>query len=152
MVVSCWSAKGGSGTTVVAVSLALVLAARGGSGVLLVDLAGDAPAVLGLADPGGPGLAAWAAAGAEVLHKKRNDQAVEMSNRQPPVPIKTTDSEGRYRMSNLPAGSYRISVYAPAYVIDGEKRHTLRGPTIAEEFQQIVEAYVERRYGRREAA
>ncbi len=66
MVVSCWSAKGGSGTTVVAVSLALVLAARGGSGVLLVDLAGDAPAVLGLADPGGPGLAAWAAAGAEV--------------------------------------------------------------------------------------
>ncbi|WP_191061089.1 flavodoxin-dependent (E)-4-hydroxy-3-methylbut-2-enyl-diphosphate synthase [Geminicoccus harenae] len=40
---------------------------------------------------------------------------------------------------------------APVF-IDGEKRHTLRGPTIAEEFQQIVEAYVERRYGRREAA
>ncbi|WP_159713844.1 flavodoxin-dependent (E)-4-hydroxy-3-methylbut-2-enyl-diphosphate synthase [Geminicoccus flavidas] len=40
---------------------------------------------------------------------------------------------------------------APVF-IDGEKRHTLRGPTIAEEFQEIVEAYVERRYGRREAA
>ncbi|HWL69795.1 MAG TPA: flavodoxin-dependent (E)-4-hydroxy-3-methylbut-2-enyl-diphosphate synthase [Geminicoccus sp.] len=40
---------------------------------------------------------------------------------------------------------------APVF-IDGEKRHTLRGPTIAQEFQQIVEAYVERRYGRREAA
>jgi (E)-4-hydroxy-3-methylbut-2-enyl-diphosphate synthase len=40
---------------------------------------------------------------------------------------------------------------APVF-IDGEKRHTLRGPTIAQEFQAIVEAYVERRYGRREAA
>lgn len=66
MVVSCWSAKGGSGTTVVAVSLALVLAARGGPGVLLVDLAGDVPAVLGMADPPGPGLAAWTAAGVDV--------------------------------------------------------------------------------------
>ncbi|MBK5222152.1 MAG: hypothetical protein JJE52_04615 [Acidimicrobiia bacterium] len=63
---SCWSAKGGSGTTVVAVSLALVLAARPGPGVLLVDLAGDAPAALGLPDPSGPGVAAWSAAGAEV--------------------------------------------------------------------------------------
>jgi MinD-like ATPase involved in chromosome partitioning or flagellar assembly len=66
MVVSCWSAKGGSGTTVVAVSLALVLASRGDPGVLLVDLAGDAPAALGLPEPSGPGLSAWAAAGAEV--------------------------------------------------------------------------------------
>jgi (E)-4-hydroxy-3-methylbut-2-enyl-diphosphate synthase len=40
---------------------------------------------------------------------------------------------------------------APVF-IDGEKRHTLRGPTIAEEFQAIVENYVERRYGQREAA
>ncbi|HEX2529337.1 MAG TPA: flavodoxin-dependent (E)-4-hydroxy-3-methylbut-2-enyl-diphosphate synthase [Geminicoccus sp.] len=40
---------------------------------------------------------------------------------------------------------------APVF-IDGEKRHTLRGPTIAEEFQAIVEAYVERRFSRREAA
>lgn len=66
MVVSCWSAKGGSGTTVVAVSLALVLASRGGPGVLLVDLAGDAPAVLGVPEPTGPGLGAWASAGADV--------------------------------------------------------------------------------------
>lgn len=64
MVVSCWSAKGGSGTTVVAVSLALVLAARPGAGVLLVDLAGDVPAVLGSPDPDGPGVAEWSRAGA----------------------------------------------------------------------------------------
>jgi len=36
---------------------------------------------------------------------------------------------------------------APVYV-DGEKTVTLKGARIAEEFQQIVERYVERRYGR----
>ena len=33
---------------------------------MLVDLAGDAPAVLGLPEPDSPGLAAWFAAGAGV--------------------------------------------------------------------------------------
>ena len=66
MFVSCWSAKGGAGTTVVAASLGLVLSERPGSGSLLVDLAGDLPAVLGVAEPDGPGVAAWAAAGAQV--------------------------------------------------------------------------------------
>ena len=66
MVVACWSVKGGSGTTVVAASLALTIAARSESGVLLVDLAGDAPAALGLPDPSGPGVVGWAAAGCDV--------------------------------------------------------------------------------------
>ncbi|MDO8450090.1 MAG: flavodoxin-dependent (E)-4-hydroxy-3-methylbut-2-enyl-diphosphate synthase [Rhodoferax sp.] len=35
---------------------------------------------------------------------------------------------------------------APVF-IDGEKRLTLRGDTIAQEFQKIVESYVERRFG-----
>jgi (E)-4-hydroxy-3-methylbut-2-enyl-diphosphate synthase len=39
------------------------------------------------------------------------------------------------------------SPVAPVF-IDGRKAHTLRGERIAEEFQAIVEAYVERRYGR----
>ncbi len=38
---------------------------------------------------------------------------------------------------------------APVY-IDGEKGPTLKGDGIAEEFQQLVEAYVERRYGQGE--
>jgi hypothetical protein len=50
---------------VVAASLALILARRR-DGVLLVDLAGDAPAVLGLAEPDGLGLSDWLAAGADV--------------------------------------------------------------------------------------
>ncbi|MGY6499882.1 MAG: hypothetical protein ACXIVQ_03150 [Acidimicrobiales bacterium] len=66
MVVACWSAKGGSGTTVVASVLALTVAARGGAGALLVDLAGDVPVVLGLPDSGGPGVTGWAAAGDDV--------------------------------------------------------------------------------------
>lgn len=44
--VVCWSVKGGSGTTVVASSLALLLARRGPA--LLVDLAGDVAPALGL--------------------------------------------------------------------------------------------------------
>jgi len=36
---------------------------------------------------------------------------------------------------------------APVFV-DGEKVKTLRGDNIAQEFQQIVSDYVERRYGR----
>ena len=65
MLVACWSVKGGSGTTVVAASLALVLARQRGE-VTLVDLAGDAPAVFGTAEPSGPGVSEWAAAGQDV--------------------------------------------------------------------------------------
>ena len=39
------------------------------------------------------------------------------------------------------------SPVAPVFV-DGKKAHTLRGERIAEEFQAIVAAYVERRYGK----
>ena len=51
----CWGAKGGSGTTVVAATLAMSY----GSPSLLVDLAGDLPLALGVATPPGPGLAEW---------------------------------------------------------------------------------------------
>ena len=61
MLTCCWSVKGGSGTTVVAASLAL-LASSAPDGALLVDLAGDAPAALGLPEPAGPGVLDWLAA------------------------------------------------------------------------------------------
>lgn len=66
MLVACWSAKGGSGTTVVSAALALILARSSPSGALAADLAGDLPAALGVADPSGPGLAGWLAAGDDV--------------------------------------------------------------------------------------
>lgn len=77
MLITCWSVKGGSGTTVVAAALALV-AARAtplplstrpvpspSSPTLLVDLAGDVPGVLGLAEPPGPGVVDWLGADAD---------------------------------------------------------------------------------------
>lgn len=66
MLVACWSSKGGAGTTVVASSLALLLARRDPLGALLVDLAGDVPAALGVAEPASPGLAEWLGAGPSV--------------------------------------------------------------------------------------
>ena len=64
MVIACWSVKGGSGTTVVAASLALVLARNSSNGAVLADLAGDLPAVLGMSEPDGPGIADWLASDA----------------------------------------------------------------------------------------
>jgi cellulose biosynthesis protein BcsQ len=60
VVVCCWSAKGGAGTTVVATALASLMARAGADGALLVDLAGDAPAVAGLPDdPSVAGVSDW---------------------------------------------------------------------------------------------
>ncbi len=66
MLVACWSIKGGSGTTVVAAALAVMLARRSPEGAVLADLAGDGAAVLGLPEPGPPGLAGWLSSGDDV--------------------------------------------------------------------------------------
>ncbi len=60
VVTVCWSPKGGSGTTVVVACLALQLARTQGE-VVVVDLDGDVPPVLGVADPGGLGVHDWLA-------------------------------------------------------------------------------------------
>jgi hypothetical protein len=66
VLVACWSAKGGAGTTVVSVALALRFARSSSLGALVVDLGGDVPAACGLAEPDGPGLAGWLDAGPDV--------------------------------------------------------------------------------------
>jgi hypothetical protein len=55
MMTLCWAAKGGSGTTVLAASLALATDQQ----TLLIDLAGDLPAALGISEPASPGIADW---------------------------------------------------------------------------------------------
>lgn len=65
MITACWSVKGGVGTTVVAAGLALVRHGGPSDPVLLVDLAGDLPTVLGITEPVGPGVAEWLGAGAD---------------------------------------------------------------------------------------
>ena len=64
VLVCCWSVKGGVGTSVVAATLAILTAQRGEE-ALLVDLAGDQPALLGV-DSAGPGLGDWMEAGEDV--------------------------------------------------------------------------------------
>ena len=60
MITVCWAAKGGSGTTVVAAAMAIAAVAP----TLLIDLAGDVPAVLGIPEPDGPGVFEWLASDA----------------------------------------------------------------------------------------
>jgi hypothetical protein len=66
MLFSCWSLKGGSGTTVVSVALADLLGRRHAGGAVVVDLAGDVPALFGHDDPDARGVADWLAAGDSV--------------------------------------------------------------------------------------
>lgn len=72
-----WSPKGGSGTSVVAAALSLVLARRGGC--RLVDLAGDQPAVFALPSAPGTGVAEWLAMGADAPAAALDRLAVEAS-------------------------------------------------------------------------
>ena len=65
MLTACWSVKGGSGTTVVAATLALGLLGVGRP-VVAADFAGDLPVALGVAEPSGPGLLDWLGAGPHV--------------------------------------------------------------------------------------
>jgi hypothetical protein len=66
MLIACWSCKGGSGTTVIAASLACMLSRADSNGALIVDLGGDVSSALGSAEPDGPGIAEWLRAGHEV--------------------------------------------------------------------------------------
>jgi len=63
VLVCFWSPKGGSGTSVVAAAAALVLARE--APARIADLAGDVPAVLGLATEPEPGLRDWLRIGPE---------------------------------------------------------------------------------------
>src|SRR5262245_43624580 len=63
------------------------------------------------------------APGAQVMLKPYvNDGVTRISfgAEQPSSLSATTDAEGRYRLNDVPPGTYRISVFAPAYAVDGE--------------------------------
>ena len=64
MITLCTAAKGGSGCTLVASLGAL----RSPGPVLVVDLAGDVPAMLGVDEPDRPGVVDWLASGAPGDH------------------------------------------------------------------------------------
>ncbi|MEX0665035.1 MAG: hypothetical protein WD598_09755 [Acidimicrobiia bacterium] len=64
MLFALWSPKGGSGTSVIAAACALVLA-RDAEGARLADVAGDQPAIFGLASDPETGIVDWLATGPE---------------------------------------------------------------------------------------
>lgn len=91
----CWSAKGGSGTTVVSAALALVLSHQ--RPALLVDLDGDSPAALGIAEPCGPGVGDWLAsptADPAALHRLAIEatDTLQLVPRGSPPACSTTDA------------------------------------------------------------
>src|SRR6266403_2704211 len=62
------------------------------------------------------------ALGVQVLLKERDGLDLGSGPTELPAVTATTNAAGRYQFTNLPAGVYRISVYTPAYVIEGESR------------------------------
>lgn len=60
------------------------------------------------------------AVGVQVLLTKRESPDRSFSPTQSPAITATTNADGRYQIVNLAADAYRVSVYAPAYVIEGE--------------------------------
>jgi len=60
------------------------------------------------------------ALGVQVLLKERDGLDPGSGPTELPAVTATTNAAGRYQFTNLPAGVYRISVYTPAYVIEGE--------------------------------
>jgi hypothetical protein len=95
VLVCFWSPKGGSGTSVVAASAALVVAREGA--VRLADLTGDQPAVLGLSNEPEPGLFDWLRAGPQAPADALDRLGIEV------VP----------RLSLLPAGAPDLDGVAP---------------------------------------
>ena len=80
MLLALWYPKGGSGTSVLAASLALVLARDRTSGCRLADLDGDQPAIFGLGAEPELGLLDWLAAGPETPADALDRLAVEVAS------------------------------------------------------------------------
>lgn len=70
------------------------------------------------------------APGIEVIAVKQETGGITFSG----MPTQTyngiTDAEGRYRIANVPAGNFRVTAYAPAYVTPGERNTFNAGKTV----------------------
>jgi hypothetical protein len=113
MLITCWSVKGGAGVSVVTAALAGLLAQRHGSAAI-VDLGGDQPAALGLAEPNVPGVLDWcdSSAGAEQLARL----AIQVGSDLLLVPR----GEGRQMVTAGRAAELALALakLAPAVVVD----------------------------------
>ncbi len=107
----CWAAKGGSGTTVVTATLALSCPVPS----LLVDLAGELPAVLGITEPPGQGIADWLRSDAPP--DALDDLAVEVDRTTRLIPVGTAPvdrSAPRWDVARV-----WLAKHGPSYVDGG---------------------------------
>jgi hypothetical protein len=79
MLLALWSPKGGSGTSVLAASAALVLARGPAGGCRIADLDGDHPAIFGLGAEPELGVLDWLAAGPEAPTEALDRLACEVA-------------------------------------------------------------------------
>lgn len=113
MLITCWSVKGGSGVSVVSAALAGLMAQRHGRAAI-VDLGGDQPAALGLAEPSVPGVLDWcdSTAGAEQLARLSLEVAADL--------LLLPRGEGRQLVGADRATELALALagLAPAVVVD----------------------------------
>jgi protocatechuate 3,4-dioxygenase beta subunit len=73
------------------------------------------------------------APGAHVMLKLHVDKFIPTSifgDEQSPTSSAVTDAEGRYRLTDVSPGAYRVSVFAPVYVVEGDIEPLTPGKTI----------------------
>jgi len=75
------------------------------------------------------------AQGVEVMLRRGDDRRIQLGVGIPPILTATTDAEGRYKFSDVAAGGYIVTVHAPAYVLQVERRRRIdagKGLNVAE--------------------
>src|SRR5262245_36936471 len=73
------------------------------------------------------------APGAHVMlkpHVSDDVAGLSFSGGRPPALSAVTDAEGRYRLTDVPPGSCRVSAFAPAFAIESESLSFTRGTTV----------------------
>ena len=96
----CWSVKGGSGTTVISSALAIMLSSSSPTGARIVDLAGDLPATLGMAEPSGVGVSDWLMSPDDVGAEALDNLLISANSNLALLPSGTTriDSAARFEL------------------------------------------------------
>jgi MinD superfamily P-loop ATPase len=132
MLVCFWSAKGGSGTSVMAAATALTLARH--APVRLADIAGDQPAMLALASEPATGVRDWLLTGPQAPADALDRLAVEVTG----------------RLSLVPSGSGDLALALPeagaalAVALRDDSRPTvIDAGVLANDSAPVVDALVE---------
>jgi hypothetical protein len=119
MLLALWSPKGGSGTSVMAAAIAVVLAREPSMGCRLGDLGGDQPAIFGLDAEPELGLADWLAAGPETPTEALDRLAVEVAPGVALLPLGGTPSALAARPAAVAGAALAVALRdgtAPAVV------------------------------------